>query len=244
MSALQSVWVTGGSSGIGADLCQRLLEDGAEVVSFARREPPFKHSRLHVVGVDLTDAGATRTAAERAAAAWPATRLVHNAGAIREKPLAEVTGEDLNQLTQLHIGTAVALVQALLPNMRRERFGRIVLMSTRAVVGLEKRTVYSATKAGLIGMGRTWALELAGEGITVNMIAPGPIEDTQMFHDVIPKDSDLSRTVAGRVPVGRLGTPADISRAVLFFLNDNAGFVTGQTLFVCGGTSLGGMSFT
>ena len=244
MRARRIVWVTGGSSGIGTDLCRQLLDSGAEVVSFARRDPPFAHARLHSVAVDLTDADATRTAAERAAADWPATRLVHNAGATREKPLPEVTGEDLDQLTQLHIGTAVALVQTLLPHMRRSRHGRIVLMSTRAVVGLEKRTVYSATKAGLIGMGRTWALELAGEGITVNMVAPGPIEDTEMFHDVIPKGSKLSRTVAGRVPVGRLGTPADVSRAVLFFLDDNADFVTGQTLFVCGGTSLGGMSFT
>lgn len=244
MSGERTVWVTGGSSGIGADLCRQLLDDGANVVSFARRDPPFAHARLHSVAVDLTDPAATRTAAERAAAAWPAAHLVHNAGAIREKPLADVTGEDLDQLTQLHIGTAVALVQTLLPHMRRERHGRIVLMSTRAVVGLEKRTVYSATKAGLIGMGRTWALELAGDGITVNMIAPGPIEDTEMFHDVIPRDSELSRTVAGRVPVGRLGTPSDVSRAVMFFLDDEAGFVTGQTLFVCGGTSLGGMSFT
>ena len=244
ISSMRTVWVTGGSSGIGADLCRRLLDDGAEVVNFARRDPPFTHAHLHSVAVDLTDAAATRSAAEEAAAAWPATRLVHNAGAIREKPLADVTGEDLDALTQLHIGTAVALVQTLLPHMRRERYGRIVLMSTRAVVGLEKRTVYSATKAGLIGMGRTWALELAGDGITVNMIAPGPVEDTEMFHDVIPKDSELSRTVAGRVPVGRLGTPADVSRAVTFFLDDDAGFVTGQTLFVCGGTSLGGMSFT
>ncbi len=244
MSSGRTVWVTGGSSGIGANLCRRLLDGGAEVVSFARRPPEFTHPSLHGVAVDLSDPAASRTAAEDAAAAWPATRLVHNAGAIREKPLADVTGEDLDQLTGLHLGAAIALVQTLLPLMRSAGHGRIVLMSTRAIVGLEKRTVYSATKAGLIGMGRTWALELAADGITVNMIAPGPIEDTEMFHDVIPKDSDMSRTVADRVPVGRLGTPADVSRAVLFFLDDDAGFVTGQTLFVCGGTSLGGMSFT
>lgn len=244
MSDARTVWVTGGSSGVGADLCRRLLDDGAVVVSFARREPPFAHPALHPVLVDLTDPAATRAAAAQAATAWPATRLVHNAGAIREKPLPEVTGEDLDALTQLHLGTAVALVQALLPHMRERSYGRIVLVSTRAVVGLPKRTVYSATKAGLIGMGRTWALELAGEGITVNMIAPGPIEDTEMFDELIPQGSEISRTVAGRVPVGRLGRPADVSRAALFFLSDEAGFVTGQTLFVCGGTSLGGMSFT
>ena len=244
MSDARTVWVTGGSSGIGADLSRRLLDEGAVVVSFARREPPFAHRNLHPVTVDLTDAAATRATAERAARAWPATRLVHNAGAIRERPLPEVTAQDLDALTQLHLGSALALVQALLPHMRQRRHGRIVLMSTRAIVGLHGRTAYAATKAGLIGMGRTWALELAGDGVTVNMIAPGPIEDTEMFDELIPKGSELGRTVAGRVPVGRLGRPGDISRAVLFFLADEADFVTGQTLFVCGGTSLGGMSFT
>ena len=244
MSGQPTVWITGGSSGIGAELCRKLLADGAAVVSFARRPPPFAHANLQAVPVDLTDADATRVAAEQAVLEWPATRLIHNAGVTAEKPLTEVAGQDLDKLTQLHIGSAIALVQTLLPRMRRERHGRIVLMSSRAVVGLQNRTVYSATKAGLIGMGRTWALELAGDGITVNMIAPGPIEDTEMFDAVIPKDSQLSRTVAGRVPVGRLGAPADVARAVQFFLDDEADFVTGQTLFVCGGASLGGMSFT
>ena len=239
-----TVWITGGSSGIGADLCRQLLENGASVVSFARRAPPLSHANLHAVHVDLTDTQAAREAAERAAQDWPATRLIHNAGITAEKPLPAVSDNDLDNLTQLHIGTAITLVQTLLPQMRLEQHGRIVLMSSRAVVGLENRTVYSATKAGLIGMGRTWALELAKDGITVNMIAPGPIEDTEMFDAVIPKGSDVSRTVAGRVPVGRLGAPADVTRAVLFFLDDEAGFLTGQTLFVCGGASLGGMSFT
>ena len=117
-------------------------------------------------------------------------------------------------------------------------------MSTRAVVGLEKRTVYSATKAGMIGMARTWALELAEHGVTVNVVAPGAVEDTEMFHDVVEKGSELEARVAERIPVGRIGRPSDVARAVDFFLSDGAGFVTGQTLFVCGGSSVGNMSFT
>jgi len=238
------VWLTGASSGIGADLCQRLLDGGAEVVSFARRAPPFEHESLHVVELDLTDAQACADVFSEAAIRWPTTQVVHNAGAIREKVLAEVVPEDLTALTQLHLGGAIVMVQAALPTMREAHYGRVVLMSTRAIVGLEKRTVYSATKAGMIGMGRTWALELAADGITVNMVAPGPIEDTEMFHDVIPKDSEASALVTSRIPVGRLGKPSDVSRAVQFFLGEEAGFITGQTLFVCGGTSVGGMSFT
>ena len=240
----ETVWLTGGSSGIGADLCQQLLTDGYEVVSVARRPPPFEHDNLHSVLTDLTDIEASTAAFNQAASENPATRVIHNAGATFEKPLEKVTPSDLDAVTQLHLGSAIAMVQAALPTMKERHHGRIILMSTRAIVGLEKRTVYSATKAGMVGMGRTWALELAPHGITVNMIAPGPIAETEMFDAVVPPDTELAERVAGRVPVGRLGRPADISRAAKFFLADDADFVTGQTLFVCGGASVGNMSFT
>ena len=127
--------------------------------------------------------------------------------------------------------------------MKEAHYGRVVLMSTRAIVGLARRTVYSATKAGMVGMARTWALELAPHGITVNAIAPGPIADTEMFHDLIPEDSPQLAKVVQSVPVGRIGRPDDIARAVMFFLGPDADFVTGQTLFVCGGTSVGSIIF-
>ena len=240
----ETVWLTGGSSGIGADLCRQLIKDGFKVVSFARRAPPFKHNNLKPVLADLSDIEACKTIFKQTANENPSTRVVHNAGATFEKPVDEVTAGDLDAATKLHLGSAIAMVQALLPTMKKNRQGRIVLMSTRAIVGLEKRTVYSATKAGMVGMGRTWALELAPHGITVNMVAPGPIAETEMFDAVVPPDTELAERVAGRVPVGRLGRPADISRAVKFFLADDADFVTGQTLFVCGGASVGNMSFT
>ena len=240
----ETVWLTGGSSGIGADLCQQLLTDGYEVVSFARRPPPFEHDNLHSVLADLTNIETSTAAFNQAATENSATRIIHNAGATFEKPLEEVTPEDLDAVTQLHLGSAIAMVQAALPAMKERHHGRIILMSTRAIVGLEKRTVYSATKAGMVGMGRTWALELAPHGVTVNMVAPGPIAETEMFDAVVPPDTELAERVAARVPVGRLGRPSDISRAVQFFLADDADFVTGQTLFVCGGASVGNMSFT
>lgn len=240
----QTVWLTGASSGIGKALCNDLLAQGFTVVSFALEAPPIDHKALHAYEVDLSDTAATRQAVADAASAHPATRIVHNAGAIREKLLKDVVDDDLDTLTHLHLGAAITLMQGALPAMQAEQFGRIVLLSTRAVLGLEKRTVYAATKAGLIGMGRTWALEYAAYGITVNMVAPGPIAGTAMFHDVVPEDSPQLPVIAARVPVKRLGTPADVSRAVQFFLDDAAGFVTGQTLFVCGGASVGSMSFS
>jgi NAD(P)-dependent dehydrogenase (short-subunit alcohol dehydrogenase family) len=94
----------------------------------------------------------------------------------------------------------------------------------------------------MVGMARTWALELADQGITVNVVAPGPIAETEMFHDMIPEESEKMAQIANSIPVNRLGAPADVSRAVQFFLEPANSFVTGQTLFVCGGASIGSLS--
>jgi 3-oxoacyl-[acyl-carrier protein] reductase len=235
--------VTGGSSGIGAAICRLLLADGYQVVSLSRRASESPSSRLHEVQVDLADALATREAAFEVASRFPITTVIHNAGAIREKPLEEVTLDDLQSLTNLHLAAALSLMQANLPTMKQRHFGRVVLVSTRAVLGLAKRTVYSATKAGMLGLARTWALELGAHGITVNVVAPGPIEATEMFHDVIPVDSPKLPRIVDSIPVKRLGRPEDVARAVLFFVAPDAGFVTGQTLFVCGGTSVGSIVY-
>jgi NAD(P)-dependent dehydrogenase (short-subunit alcohol dehydrogenase family) len=122
--------------------------------------------------------------------------------------------------------------------MKAARYGRIVNVSSRTALGKELRTVYSATKAGLHGITRTWALELARHGITVNAIGPGPI-GTELFMRVNPADSPRTKAIIDGVPVGRLGTPADIAHAVAFFADGRAGFVTGQVLYVCGGMTIG-----
>jgi 3-oxoacyl-[acyl-carrier protein] reductase len=137
------------------------------------------------------------------------------------------------------MGSAITLMQALLPRMRQQRFGRVVLMSSRGALGLATRSAYAATKAGMIGLARTWALELAADGITCNVVAPGPIRGTEMFHAVVPADSEREAKLAAAIPVQRLGTPDDVARAVEFFIAPEAGFVTGQVLYVCGGASVG-----
>lgn len=235
--------VTGASSGIGAATARALLDAGYHLVCLSRG--PFESSspRVQNVEVDLGDTSATREAALEVARRFPVTTIVHSAGAVREKPLQEVTVEDLETLTHLHVAAAIILVQAVLPVMRQQHFGRIVLVSTRAVLGLAKRTVYSATKAGLLGLTRTWALELGEHGITVNAVAPGPIEATRMFHEIIPEDSPKLPRIIESIPVKRLGRPEDVARAVMFFVAPEAGFITGQTLFVCGGTSVGSIVY-
>jgi NAD(P)-dependent dehydrogenase (short-subunit alcohol dehydrogenase family) len=234
--------VTGGSTGIGAAICRRMVEAGHDVVSLARRRPEWTHPALHSVEVDLTDARATKEAAADVAKQFPIGTVVHNAGAVRASLLPDVKQDDLHDLTQLHLGAAILIVQAVLPGMRERGFGRIVLISSRAALGLQTRTVYSATKAGIIGMARTWALELAPSGITVNVVAPGPIANTEMFRQVIAADSEREAALAKAIPVGRLGRPDDVARAVLFFADPANSFVTGQLLYVCGGASVSSFS--
>lgn len=234
--------VTGGNSGIGAAITKSLLAEGYEVISLSLQKPDWSHPRLTSREVDLLDAAATRQVAKEVAAKRAITHVVHNAGAIRAKLLEEVDDEDVGALAQLHLGASIALVQAALPSMKQTRFGRIVLLSSRAALGAVTRTVYSATKAGIIGMARTWALELAPFGITVNVVAPGPIADTEMFASVMSPDSERARALARSIPVGRLGNSGDVARAVAFFSSPEASFITGQTLYVCGGASIGSIT--
>ena len=233
--------VTGGSAGIGQAICESLLGGGYEVVSLARRRSAIEHPRLHSIEVDLTDRRATAEAAREMMRRFAVTTLVHNAGVIRPALLPDVNLDDLDALVELHLGCAVQLVQATLPTMRQQRFGRIVLISSRAALGAQTRSSYSATKAGMIGMARTWALELAADGITVNVVAPGPIH-TDMFYDVIPAGSERERQLAASIPVKRVGEPDDVARAVSFFADPANGFITGQLLYVCGGASLGSIA--
>ena len=234
--------VTGGSAGIGAAICRHLIAAGHEVVSLARRKPDWSHAALRAVEVDLADARATAQAAQDLAERYAVATVIHNAGAIRPNLLPDVRQEDLHDLAQLHLGAAILIVQAALPGMRERRFGRIVLISSRAALGLPTRTAYSATKAGMVGMARTWALELAPFGITVNVVAPGPIADTEMFREVIPAGDAREAQLAKAIPIGRLGAADDVARAVMFFADAQNSFVTGQLLYVCGGASVASIS--
>jgi 3-oxoacyl-[acyl-carrier protein] reductase len=231
--------VTGASGGIGAAIAKAMLERGYRVISLALDKPDWTHPRLDFREIDLFDATATAAAAAEIAREHRVTHIVHNAGVIRPNPIEAATAGDIAALAQLHLGTALLLVGAALPQMKQERFGRVVLISSRAALGATGRTAYSATKAGIIGMGRTWALELAPFGITVNMVAPGPIQGTHMFHEIVPAGSEREAALAAAIPMRRLGRPEDVASAVLFFAGRESAFVTGQVLYVCGGASVG-----
>ena len=233
--------VTGGSAGIGLEICRQLLDDGWAVVSMARRPPPFAHEHLHAIEVDLADRAATAAAAEDVAHRFAPDTIIHNAGVILPALLEDVKLADLDTLVDIHLSAAILLAQACTPAMKAAGFGRIVLLSSRGALGLATRTAYAATKAGMLGMARTWALELAPHGITVNVVSPGPVQ-TDMFHGVIPVGDPKVEQIAASIPVKRLGQPADVAHAVNFFVSEQAGFVTGQVLYVCGGTSVGSLT--
>jgi len=240
MTRKQTAVITGGSAGIGLEIVRHLLAADYAVINLARRAVPISGADVTDYEIDLTDRAALASLCAVLADSGACT-FIHNAGIIRPNLIDDVALDDLDALNQLHLGAAIQLAQALIPGMRAEHFGRIVIMSSRASVGMAQRSNYAATKAGQIALARTWALELAADGITVNCVAPGPIEATEMFHDVVPKDSETARKLAAAIPVQRLGLPGDVARAVMFFIDPANSFVTGQNLFVCGGTSIGSL---
>jgi 3-oxoacyl-[acyl-carrier protein] reductase len=233
--------VTGASSGIGLDVAKRMLERGWRVIGLSLEASPLAYERFESIEIDLLDESATAGVASDIAGRYAVTHIVHNAGMIRPNLLDAVKPEDIDSLTRLHVTSPMILTQALLPAMRQRHFGRIVFVSSRAAMGVPTRTAYSATKAAIHGMARTWALELGPDGITVNVVAPGPIL-TDNFWGIVPKGSERQQKIADQLPVRRIGTVEDVSRAVMFFAEPEASFVTGQVLFVCGGGSLGGLS--
>ena len=237
MMEKKTVVITGGSAGIGLSIVEHLLAADYRVVNLSRRGLPDSYADVDNHEIDLIERGSVTKICETLEA-LDVYGFVHNAGIIRADLIEDVSLEDLDDLNQLHLGAAIQLVQALLPGMKRQGEGRIVLTSSRASVGMKTRTSYSATKAAQIALARTWALELGEHGITVNTVAPGPIQSTEMFHEVVPKGSPTLEKMAEKIPVKRLGEPHDVANAVMFFLDPASSFVTGQNLFVCGGTSI------
>ncbi|WP_167383695.1 SDR family oxidoreductase [Bordetella genomosp. 12] len=230
------VLVTGASKGIGKAVCERLTADGYQVVGVARTPPSNPPAGMVFHAVDLGDNDAVAAFLAGPAASGPFYGLVNNVGMVPIGKLEDVQPDDLYRAVQLNIEVALRFTQAVAGGMRSQGIGRIVNMASRAALGKPQRSIYSMTKAGLIGMTRTWALELASAGVTVNAIAPGPIE-TDFFAGA--NDQARTRQLLAGIPVGRMGKPEDVAHAVAYFMDERCGFVTGQTQMVCGGMTIG-----
>ena len=173
------VVITGGSQGIGAGIASRLSGEGYLPIILDQVEPA-KGLDAEFHKIDLSHTQATVQLMDEIASKYPVTRLVNNVGIVRPALLENTSLEDFNQVMLLNAQTALICVKALVPLMRKQKYGRIVSITSRTVLGKEMRTAYSASKGALAAMTRTWALELAADGITANAVAPGPIE-TEAF---------------------------------------------------------------
>jgi 3-oxoacyl-[acyl-carrier protein] reductase len=228
--------VTGASKGIGRSLSIRLAEAGHHVVGVTRgKDPDFPGT---LVSIDLNDSKASAEALAKLAQSHAFDGIVNNVALFRLHSVGEIDLKDVDDVLRVNLHPAIQTVQAILPTMRRNGWGRIINISSLTVLGVAQRTAYAASKAALNSFTRTWALELANTGITVNSVAPGPVE-TEMFRENTPAGSEAERRFLSLIPMQRLGKPEEIAAAIAFLLSDGASYITGQTLFVDGGGSIG-----
>lgn len=231
--------VTGASGGLGGDIARCLHAAGASVALSGTRAEALTAlakdlgDRAAVTPANLSDADApVQLVKDVEEAIGPIDVLVNNAGLTRDMLSMRLTDEDWATVMDVNLGAAFRLSRAVMRGMMQRRWGRIVnITSIVGVTGNAGQANYAASKAGMIGMSKSMAQEVAARGITVNCVAPGFIETAMT--DVL-KDN-IKEKLLGAVPAGRLGVPQDVSAGVLYLASEEAAYVTGQTLHVNGG---------
>lgn len=228
--------VTGASRGIGRAICQKIINDGNGVVGLARNIENTNFPGT-LYQCDLTNIEHTQDVLENISAFYQINGIVNNVGISLPEPWGGINLESLHAVWNLNVRTAIQVTQHFIEDLKKQKSGRIINIGSRAMYGSKDRTAYAAAKSALVGCTRTWALELAEYGITVNCVAPGPIE-TELFRKTRAKGSDAEKALLAKIPLGRIGTPEDVANAVSFLLSDNSSFITGQVISVDGGGSL------
>ena len=230
--------VTGGAQGIGAATASLFRSEGArvEVWDTGGEHPEAAGDEgLICQKVDVSDADAVEAAlAELISRLGVPDILVNNAGIISDGFASDLSIEDLERVLTINLGGTFIPCRALIPHLRERGSGVITNTSSISALGNRGQSNYAASKAGVIGLSRTLAQELAGDGVRVNCVAPGAIE-TEMF-DAVPEK--VKEKFIRRIPLGRLGCPGDVARLHLFLASDEASYMTGQTIFCDGGITL------
>jgi len=237
--------ITGAGQGIGAGIAQVLGSAGAKVVVNDLMEDRVAESvaALEAAGINAmgvaSDVGSADGAAAIIAAAMDAHGrvdiLVNNAGIARDGWIAKMSEEDWDEVLRVNTKSQFLTSRAVAPHMMEQEHGRIVNISSRAWLGGPGHANYAASKGAVISLTRTLALEMARFKITANCIAPALV-DTPLFQGL---DDDVKERLVKTIPLRRVGTPDDIGNAALYLASDEAAYVTGQVLYVCGGRSLG-----
>lgn len=238
--------VTGGGRGIGAAIAQRLASDGMNVAILDMGPTDDTVKAVESAGVkglgveaDVSDESSVDAAVKTVAESLGApTILVNNAGILRDNLLFKMTHEEFQKVLSVHLGGAFLMTKAVQSHMVEAKFGRIVSMSSTSALGNRGQTNYSAAKAGIQGMTKTWSIELGKFGVTANAIAPGLIETdmTKATAERVGVDyEDFIAAGVGQIPVARTGKPEDIAHTASFLTSEGAGFVSGQVIYVAGG---------
>lgn len=221
--------VSGATGGIGQAIVQRLLETGWRVTGLDLGPAATRHAAYRHVTVDLCDDRATGQALQALA---DVGALVHAAGLLRVAPLAQSAPADGERMWKLHVDAAVRLARHLAPEMAARGGGRVVLIGSRVAQGLPGRGQYAASKAALVALARSWGAELAGQGVTVNVVSPAATQTGML------DDPARAASPARLPPIGRLIQPGEIAALVAFLLSADAAAITGQDIAICGGASL------
>jgi 3-oxoacyl-[acyl-carrier protein] reductase len=229
--------VTGASRGIGLAVARRLLDDGYHVIGVQRSAPPAGDD-IEFVAADMADHDNLSASIQEIAKRTPIAVLVNNAGISKVASIDTLVPSDFDAIAAVNIRAVIVATRAAVGSMKTAGFGRIINIGSRAALGKEGRSFYAASKAAVVGLTRTWALELGAHGITANTVSPGPIA-TELFNTTVPEGSAARAAILASLPVQRLGTPEDVAAAVAFFARPEASFITGQTLSVCGGITVG-----
>lgn len=232
--------VTGGASGIGAAVVARFLAEGARVASIDRASPATGQDGLLEIAADVTDQAAVGAAFARVAAELGGTDILVNcAGIAKLAPLQDTTIELLDSILAVNVRGTMLCAQAAVPQMRSRGGGRIVNVgSVSGRRGNILRTAYGASKGAIVTMSQVMAVELAGHGILVNVVAPGPVDTpmTSAIHFAAQR-----KAWTDRVPLNRYARPEEIAGAILFLAGPDSSFITGHVLDVDGGFVAGGL---